>query len=62
VADEEGAAALVKVGFAERERLLDVQPGSPKTTMSPCSRRPCAPSPAARITAMISSAFGGSAG
>jgi hypothetical protein len=31
-------------------------------TISPRSRRPCAASPAVRITAMISSTFGGSAG
>ncbi len=37
-------------------------PARQRTTIRPRSRRPCAPSPAARITAMISSTFGGSAG
>jgi hypothetical protein len=31
-------------------------------TISPRSRRPCAATPEARMTAMISSTFGGSAG
>jgi hypothetical protein len=33
-----------------------------RVTISPRSRRPCAPSPAARMTAIISSTLGGSAG
>jgi hypothetical protein len=37
-------------------------PACQRITISPRSRRPCAPSPAARVTATISSTFGGSAG
>jgi hypothetical protein len=37
-------------------------PASHKTTIRPRSRWPCGSSPASRITAMISSTFGGSAG
>jgi len=36
--DEHGTAPGVEVGFAERERFVDAQPGAQSTTMSARSR------------------------
>jgi hypothetical protein len=58
----QGAAAPIEVGLGERERLLDAPPRTPQMTINSRSRRPWAPSPAARMTAMISSTVCGSAG
>jgi hypothetical protein len=49
-------------GLEERERFPDAQSGSPQDHHQPARRRPCEFSPAARITAMISSTLGRSAG
>lgn len=68
VTDKQRAAGMVEIRFGESERFLDAQPGTPhsparhRITTRPHSRRPCAASPATRMTAMISSTFGGSAG
>jgi len=48
--------------LGERERFLDAQPGSPQDDDQTAQCRPCEFSPASRMTAMISSTFGGSAG
>jgi hypothetical protein len=61
-ADQQCAAARVEIGLGERERFVDAQPGTQRITIKPRSRRPCPPSPAARMTAMVSSTLGGSAG
>jgi hypothetical protein len=61
-ADEQRAAAAVEVRLAERESLVDSQSGSPEPTIRARRRWPYAVSPAARITATISSTVGGSAG
>jgi hypothetical protein len=53
---------LIEIAFGERERFLDAQPARHMITISPRERRPCARPPAVRMTAMISSTFGGSAG
>ena len=53
--DEQRAAAMVEVGLAERERLVDAQAGAPQ-------HHDQAAQPAARMTATISSMVGGSAG
>jgi hypothetical protein len=61
-AHEHGAAPMIEVSLGKRERLLDAQPRAPEDDDQARSRRPCALSPAACITAMISSIVGGSAG
>jgi hypothetical protein len=60
--DQERAAALIEIALGQSERLLDPQPGSPQDHDQGAWRRPWARSPAARMTAMISSTLGGSAG
>jgi hypothetical protein len=60
-ADEQRAAALIEIGLGERERFVDAQPGSPDDDEAAEPAAVCA-SPAARMTAMISSTLGGSAG
>jgi hypothetical protein len=62
VTDKQRAAVAIEVGLAERERLTDPQPARQSTTIRPRSLTPSGPSPAARITAMISSTVGGSGG
>jgi hypothetical protein len=57
--DQERAAVRVEVGLGERERLADRQPAAPDTTIMPRSLRPSGSSPAASMTAMISSTVGG---
>jgi hypothetical protein len=61
-ADEQRAAAPVEVAPVEVERLLDPGPARQRTTIRPRMRSPARPSPAARMTATISSTVGGSAG
>ena len=61
-ADEDCAAARVEVSLGERECLVDPQVGAPEYDDSARNRRPWTLSPAARMTAMISSTVGGSAG
>ena len=61
-ADEQRAAALIEIGLGERERLVDAQPGSPEEHDQGAQTAAVRPSPAARMTATISSTFGGSAG
>jgi hypothetical protein len=56
------ATLHVQVALAERERFADPQSSAPSTTITARSRTPSGPSPAARITAMISSTVGGSGG
>jgi hypothetical protein len=58
--DERRAAALIEIGFGQRQRLLDTQSGPPQDDDQ--TAQPCARSPAAHMTATISSTFGGSAG
>jgi hypothetical protein len=60
-ANEQGAAALIDIGLNQGERFVDAQPCAHRITIRPRRRRPCASSPAARMTAMISSTLGGSA-
>jgi hypothetical protein len=59
---EQRAAPMIEIAFGERQRFLDTQPGAPKDHDHATQGRPCAPSPAVRVTARISSIFGGSAG
>lgn len=61
MADDHRSRASVEVGLGERERLADPQPRN-NSTISAHNRTPLAPAPAVRITAMISSTVGGSAG
>jgi hypothetical protein len=60
--DKQRAPARIEIALGKGERFLNAQPSSPQVTISPRRRRPCASSPAARMTAMISSTVGGSAG
>ena len=60
--DQHGAALAVKIGLSQRERLADPQPARQSTMIKPRSLIASGPSPAARITAMISSTGGGSGG
>jgi hypothetical protein len=53
---------MIETGFGECERLLNAGPARQRITIKPRNRRPWARSPAARMTAMISSTLGGSAG
>jgi hypothetical protein len=62
MADQDRASMSVKIALVERERFADRQPARQSTTIRPRSRIASASSPAARITAMISSTVGGSAG
>jgi len=59
--DQHGALA-VKIGLRQRPRLADPQPGTPEHDDHPRSLIASGPSPAARITAMISSTGSGSGG
>src|SRR3954470_20864348 len=61
-AHEQGPATVVEVGLVERERRADPKSVRHSTTIRPRSRHPSGPSPAARMTATISSTRGGSAG
>jgi hypothetical protein len=62
--DQERAATLIQIGFSQGERLLDAQTGPPQdddqTAQSVAVRALSSGTP--RMTAMISSTFGGSAG
>jgi hypothetical protein len=58
--NQHGAARAVKVRFGEIQRLAD--PERHSITIRAHSRAPSGPSPAARMTATISSIVGGSAG
>jgi hypothetical protein len=60
--NQNGAALPVKIGLGQRERLADPKPGTPEHDDHPRSLMPSGPSPAARMTAMISSTVGGSGG
>jgi hypothetical protein len=60
--NEQRAAAVIEVGFGSASASWMRSPARQRITIRPRSRRPWAPSPAARITAMISSTLGGSAG
>jgi hypothetical protein len=60
--DPHGAPALIEVSLGKSEGFLDAQPGPPEDYDQPAQPAACASSPAARMTAMISSTFGGSAG
>jgi hypothetical protein len=63
VADQNRAAVHVKVALGERQRFADAQPGAPEhDAIRPRSLIASLSSPAACITAMISSTVGGSAG
>ena len=59
VPDEDRATDAIQVALGQRERFADPQPGTPSTTMTPRSLTPSGSSPAARMTAMISSTVGG---
>jgi hypothetical protein len=59
VADEQRAAAVIEIGFGEAEGFLR-SPARQRITIRPRGRRAWAPSPALRMTATISSTFGGS--
>ena len=61
-ADQERAAARIEVTLVEVERLLDPQPGAPENDDQSSNAVTGTPSPAARMTATISSTRGGSAG
>ncbi len=60
--DQQRPARWVDVGLAERERLADTQAPAPQDRITARTRSPWRSSPAWRITAMISSTRGGSAG
>jgi hypothetical protein len=62
VAHEQRPAPRIEVALAQRERLLDAQPAAQSTTISARRRAPWPSSVLWRITAMISSTVGGSAG
>jgi hypothetical protein len=59
--DAQRAAAVIQIGFGERERFLDAQPCAPQDHDQAAQPPAVGRSPAARMTAMISS-MGGSAG
>ncbi|MGN6171190.1 MAG: hypothetical protein ACTHQQ_23930 [Solirubrobacteraceae bacterium] len=59
---ENCAAVAVKVALGQRHVSLIRSPARHNTTISPRSLTPSMRSPAARMTAMISSTDGGSAG
>jgi hypothetical protein len=61
-AHENRPATRIEIEFGQIERLLDPEPARQSTTIRPRARAPCRPSPAQRMTAMISSVRGGSAG
>jgi hypothetical protein len=61
-AHENRATTRVKIAFRQRKRFADSYPERHSTTIMPRSRSATGPSPAARITRMISSTVGGSAG
>ena len=62
VADHDRAADCVQVGLGQRQRFADPKAGAPQHDDQAAEPIPSASSPAARITAMISSTDGGSAG
>jgi hypothetical protein len=62
VPDENSATVGIEVRLVERERFADPQIARQSITITPRSRRPSGSSLAARITATISSAVGGSGG
>src|SRR2546423_8937765 len=62
VADEERPASRVEVALGEIQASEIRSPARQSTTISPRTRAPCAPFPASRMTATISSTRGGSAG
>ena len=61
-ANEHRPARTVEVGLGRGKRFADPQACAPQITISARRRAPSASSPAARMTAMISSIVGGSAG
>jgi hypothetical protein len=61
LSNEQRPAARVEIGFVEQERFLDPQARSPQDDDQPTEPLTVR-APAARITAMISSTVGGSAG
>src|SRR5581483_1487534 len=60
--DKHGAAGSVQIALLERRASLIRRPARQSSTISARSRWPSARSPMVRITAMISSTVGGSAG
>jgi hypothetical protein len=62
VTHEQRPAAWIEIDLAERERFLDAQTGTPQDHDQASQPVAVRPSPAPRITAMISSTWGGSAG
>jgi hypothetical protein len=62
LAHEQRPAPRIEVALAKRERLLDAEPARQSTTISARRRAPWRSSGVRRITAMISSTVGGSAG
>jgi hypothetical protein len=57
---DQRAATVREVRVIERQRLVDTQGRRQSTTTRPRKGRPWRPSPAARMTATISSTVGGS--
>jgi hypothetical protein len=62
LADEHRPGLRVQIGLGERERFADPQPGAPQDRDQPTLPVRIWPGPAWRITRMISSTVGGSAG
>ena len=60
--DQQGAAAAVEVGLAQRERFVDAKPGSPQHYDQAAQPATVQTVASGRITATISSTVGGSAG
>ena len=60
--DQHRAALAVKIGLSQRQRLAILSPARQSTMINPRSLIASGPSPAAPITAMISSTGGGSGG
>jgi hypothetical protein len=62
LADEHRAGLRIQIGFGERERFADPQPSAHRIAISPRVLSAYGPGPAWRMTRMISSTVGGSAG
>jgi hypothetical protein len=61
-ADQERGTAVIEIAFGESERFLHAQPGSPHDHDESAEAAAVRPVPGGRMTAMISSTLGGSAG
>jgi hypothetical protein len=59
VANQDGAALGIEIALAQGERLTDPKPGAPDHDDQTTKPDPVGASPAARMTAMISSTVGG---